>query len=148
MAKSYSLDLREKVAVFVDRGHSRQEAARVFDVSPSFVVKLMARRRATGSLEALPRGGSDGKLAAHRDFLVSAVEGEPDQTMPELAARLLAERGVVAAAASLSRLLIRCGLTRKKRRWLLRNRTAPMLPPSGQPGSSSVSHACERRSGG
>ena len=85
----------------------------MFAVSPSFVVKLMARRRATGSLEALPRGGSDGKLAAHRDFLVSAVEEEPDQTMPELAARLLAARGVVAAPASLSRLLIRCGLTRK-----------------------------------
>ena len=58
MAKSYSLDLREKVAAFVDRGHACREAARVFGVSPSFVVKLMARRRLTGSLSASARGGT------------------------------------------------------------------------------------------
>jgi transposase len=113
MAKSYSFDLREKVAAFVDRGHSRREAGRVFGVSASFVVKLMAKRRASGSLAASARGGTLGKLHAHRDFLIEAIAAKPDQTMPELAALLLAERGVAAAPASLSRLLIRCGLTRK-----------------------------------
>ena len=134
MAKSYSLDLREKVIAFVGRGHSRREAAEVFGVSPSFVVKLMDRLRRTGLADASPRGGSTGKLAAHRDFLVAAIEAKPDRTMPDLAALLLAERGVTAAPASLSRLLIRCGLTRKKRRWLLQNGTARTSPASVGPG--------------
>ena len=134
MAKSYSLDLREKVVAFVERGHSRRKAAEVFGVSPSFVVKLMDRLRRTGSADPSPRGGSAGKLAAHRDFLVAAIKAKPDQTMPDLAALLLVERGVVAAPASLSRLLIRCGLTRKKRRWLLQNGTERTSPPSGGSG--------------
>jgi transposase len=45
---------------------------------------------------------------------VAAVEATPDLTMPELAARLLAERGAVAAEASISRLLCRAGFTYKK----------------------------------
>ena len=134
MAKSYSLDFREKVIAFVERGHSRRQAAEVFGVSPSFVVKLMDRLRRTGAADASPRGGSTGKLAAHRDFLVAAVESKPDQTMPDLAALLLSERGVTAAPASLSRLLIRCGLTRKKRRWLLQSGTARTSPASVGPG--------------
>jgi transposase len=142
MARSYSLDLREKIAAFVDRGRSCREAARVFGVSASFVVKLMAKRRATGSLAASPRGGTLGKLHAHRDFLIDAVATQPDQTMPELAALLLAERGVEAAPATLSRFLIRCGLTRKKRRWLQRSRSGPMSPPSAGSGSRAVSRAC------
>jgi transposase len=48
------------------------------------------------------------------DFLVAAVEDKPDLTMPELAERLLQARGVVAHAASLSRLLCRAGFTYKK----------------------------------
>jgi transposase len=53
-------------------------------------------------------------LSDHRAFLVAAVEATPDLTMPELAARLLAERGVLAAEASISRLLCRAGFTYKK----------------------------------
>lgn len=142
MAKSYSLDLREKAAAFVDRGHACREAARVFGVSPSFVVKLMAKRRATGSLAARPRGGTLGKLHRHRSFLIEAVEAKPDQTMPELAKRLLAERGIEAAPATLSRFLIRCGLTRKKRRCLLQNRSGRTSPPSASSGSNGGSRGC------
>jgi transposase len=142
MARSYSLDLREKTAAFVDRGHSCREAARVFGVSASFVVKLMARWRRTGSLAASRRGGQRGKLDPHRAFLVAAVEAKPDQTMPELAAVLLAERGVAAAPASLSRFLIRIGLTRKKRRCLPPSATGPMSLPSANSGSDDGSRAC------
>ena len=46
-------------------------------------------------------------------FLVQVVEAEPAITMPELAARLLAEHAVVAAPAVLSRLLCRLGFTYK-----------------------------------
>lgn len=53
-------------------------------------------------------------MSDHRAFLVAAVEATPDLTMPEMAARLLTERGVSAAEASISRLLCRAGFTYKK----------------------------------
>lgn len=136
MARTYSMDLREKVAAHVDRGHSCQETARVFGVSASFVIKLMDRRRRTGSLAPAVRGApvGRGKLGPHQDWLMAAVEAEPDVTMPELSARLKAARGVGAAPASLSRFLRRCGLTRKKRRYSRASRTVRTSRPSERPG--------------
>ncbi len=116
MGKSYSSDLRSRVAGFVDAGHSRRQAARHFGVSPSFAVKLALRRRKTGSYaparQGRPAGG--GKLGPHRAFLIERVEKRPDITMPELAAVLEARRGVKASPASLSRVLCKAGFTCKK----------------------------------
>jgi transposase len=56
MTKSYSLDLRRRVARCVEAGHSCHEAARHFEVSVAFVVRLMAAYRATGSLGRQTRG--------------------------------------------------------------------------------------------
>jgi transposase len=55
-----------------------------------------------------------GKLAPYEAFLIQAVETKPDITMPELATRLRENHGVVAAPATLSRLLCRHGFTYKK----------------------------------
>ena len=60
------------------------------------------------------RGGSVGKLAAHKEFLLDRVAAKRDITMPELATALEAEDGTKAAPASLSRFLIRHGLRFKK----------------------------------
>ena len=91
MTKSYSLDLRRRVARFVEAGHSCHEAARHFEVSVAFVVRLMAAYRATGSLAAKPEGGwRYSKLDPHRDFLIRRVTETNDITMPQLAAELLA----------------------------------------------------------
>lgn len=116
MGKSYSLDLRERIVAHVAAGGSRRGAARQFGVSDSCSVKLLARVSRTGSAEPArqgrPPGG--GKLAAHRGFLIEQVEVRPDITMPELAARLEAERGVIASPASLSRVLCEAGFSYKK----------------------------------
>ena len=45
MSKSYSIDLRERVAGFIDKGQSRRAAARHFGVSESFAIKLDQRKR-------------------------------------------------------------------------------------------------------
>ena len=58
MPQTYSVDLRRRIVAFVERGHSRREAARVFDVSPSFVIILMRRYKASGALMGRPRGGA------------------------------------------------------------------------------------------
>jgi hypothetical protein len=54
-----------------------------------------------------------GKLAPYATVLVRTVEAQPDITIPDLAARLWHEHGVIAAPAALSRLLCRRGLIYK-----------------------------------
>jgi transposase len=116
MGHCYSLDLRVRVAAFVEAGHSCRAAARHFDVSDSFAIKLVRRARHLGSptpaRQGRPPGG--GKLGPYETFLIQAVEANPAITMPELAARLLEEHGIVAAPAMLSRFLCRHGFTYKK----------------------------------
>ncbi len=51
---------------------------------------------------------------SYETFLIQTVEAEPAITMPELAARLLNEHGIVAAPAMLSRFPCRRGFTYKK----------------------------------
>ncbi len=116
MGKSYSLDLRERVYGLIEAGHSRRAAARHFAVSPSFAVKLAERVEVTGSARPARQGRppGSGKLAPYRAFLLSCVEARPDITMPELAAALQGEHGVVVHPGSLSRFLRRQGLTYKK----------------------------------
>ena len=135
MAGSYSLDLRERVVAFVEAGHSRHEAGRHFAVSESFARRLVRKVERLGSLapgrQGRPRGS--GKLEPHAAFLIDAVEAEPDITMPELRARLMAAHGLEAAPAELSRWLCRRGFTYKKSpdgggaRTRRRGRGAPQL---------------------
>jgi transposase len=81
----------------------------------SFVVNLMALWRETGSVAPRPAGGRrHGKLDAAEAFLLAAVARAPDITMPELAAALLEEKAIAAAPQSLSRWLIKKGLSFKK----------------------------------
>ena len=126
MGKPYSIDLRERVGAEIASGQSRRAAARRYDVSASFAVKLADRISQTGSAEPArqerPPGG--GKLAPYLAALLEWVEADPDITMPELAAKLEAEKAVKAHPASLSRVLLRAGAA-----W----RLVP-LPAALQPG--------------
>ena len=113
MSKSYSIDLRERVAGFIDKGQSRRAAARHFGVSESFAIKLDQRRVRSGSIapqkQGRPRGS--GKLEVFEAFLIGAVEAKPDITMPELATLLMEAHSVTATSAVLSRFLCRRGFT-------------------------------------
>ena len=114
MPHPLSNDLRERVVAFVEAGHSCNEAARHFDTSVSFAVNLMALLRETGSVEPRPIGGKrHGKLDPAEAFLLAFIERAPDVTMPELAAMLLAEKGIMVAPQSLSRWLIKKGFSYK-----------------------------------
>jgi transposase len=112
--KAYSLDLRRRVVAFVESGHSCRAAARHFDVSVSFVVKLMAAFRSTGSYAPKPEGGwRYSKLDPQRRFLERRVAEKADITMSELAFELAAI-GVRVNPASLSRWFRRNGYRYKK----------------------------------
>ena len=71
-------------------------------------------RRAGAAPQGRPPG--QGKLATYLGFLVELVEAVPDITMPELARALEAEHGVKVDPSSISRALIRAGMTYKKSR--------------------------------
>jgi transposase len=100
----------------------------------------------TGSLapgrQGRPRGG--GKLAAYRDRLIGWVEAEPDISMPELAARLEAECGVVVHPASLSRLLLAAGFTVKEKRCWRTKPLALTLPNGDGHGGADASRGCAK----
>lgn len=114
MPKAYSLDLRERVAGFVDVGHSRRAVAAHFEVSVSFVVRLMKAYQTTGSLCPKPAGGRrHSKLEPHRSYLLNRIAEKADITMPELADEL-SEKGLFVAPSSISRWFIRSGYRFKK----------------------------------
>ncbi len=115
MGKPLSLDIRQRIVAYVEAGHSCRAAAAKFDVSPSFVVKLMQRWRRTGSLEPARQGRPPGgRLLPVHGFLRRTVEARPDITMPELAIALFEAHGVVADPSALSRCLIKLGYSYKK----------------------------------
>jgi transposase len=116
MGRSSSSDLRVRIVGEIERGQSCRAAARRFGVSAATAVRLAHRKARTGSVVPARQGRPPGKgpLSGHVDVLIGWVEAEGDITMPELAARLLAEHGVQAHPASLSRLLLGAGFTVKK----------------------------------
>jgi transposase len=100
---------------YVEAGHSRHEAAARFATSVSFAVNLMQLHGETGSVAPRAIGGRrHGKLDPAEAFLLGLVAKRPDITMPELAAALLEEKAIKAAPQSLSRWLIKKGLSFKK----------------------------------
>ena len=135
MARPYSVDLRERVVRAVEGGASRRAAAAKFEVSISFVVKLMQRWRRRGTVQPERIGGRKrAKLAAHAERVQALLTAEPDLTIGELRRRLAAA-GIAVSRSALGRFLIAAGLTRKKRPSTPPSRTGRTLPPPGALGA-------------
>jgi transposase len=129
------VDLRERVVRAVEGGASRRATAAKFEVSVSFVVKLMQRWRRRGTVQPDRVGGwKRSTLTVHAERVRTLVAAEPDLTIAELRSRLAAE-GTAVSRSSVGRFLIAAGLTRKKRRSMPPSRTARTSPPRGAPGA-------------
>jgi transposase len=116
MAQPLSNDLRLRLVEYVEEGHSRRAAAGRFKTAASSAVNVVKLWKETGSVEPKPRGGfRHGKLKPHREFILGVVAERPDITMPELAAVLLAAKDVKIDPSNLSKFLIGCGLSYKKK---------------------------------
>ena len=126
MARSLSMDLRERVVRAVDAGTSRRAAAARFGVSAASAVRWCALARERGNAAPRPQGGDrrSQTLEAHAGLIDALMAQTPDQTLVELRDRLGA-RGVKTTHTSLWRFFRRHGVTRKKRRPGPRSRTAP-----------------------
>lgn len=124
--KPYSLDLREKIAAAYDRGEGSQpDLAARFDVSLSFIEKLLRRRRQTGSLQAKPHtGGYAPRLdAGGREALRQMLIETNDLTLDELREQVQRRLGVELSSSHLCRIVATLDLPMKKRRSTPRNAT-------------------------
>ena len=127
--QSYSTDLRSRVLAAIDGGSAAKAVAELFQVSVSYIYKALARRAATGEIEARPqRNRQELKLAAHHDAIAAEVACRPDVTLEELRAWLLETYQVTASLGLMHKTLARLGLTLKKNRAGPRSRTGPMSP--------------------
>ena len=86
---AYGIDLRRRVLKACDGGMKLAEVAAKYEVSQSFVEKLLHRRRTTGEIgpKEYKRGPKE-KLKAHEDRLRELVDRQPDITLAELRDRL------------------------------------------------------------
>jgi transposase len=116
--KAYSLDLRTRIVEAVDRQVGSQgEVAALFGVSRTWVKKLLRQRRETGSVAPKPHGGGQPpKLDAKREEAVRVyiVEGKNDASLAEVQTYIARRWKVGVSGATVSRLLARLGLPRKK----------------------------------
>ena len=135
--QSYSTDLRSRVLAAIDGGSAAKAVAELFQVSVSYIYKALARRAATGEIEARPqRNRQELKLAAHHDAIAAEVARRPDVTLEELRAWLLGNHQVAASLGLMHKTLVRLGLTLKKSRAGRKSRIGPMSPsnaPTGAP---------------
>jgi transposase len=116
--KTYSLDLRTRIVEAVDRHVGSQgEVAALFGVSRTFVKKLLRQRRETGSVAPKPHGGGHmPKLDAKKCEAVRSYmrEGKEDASLAEVQRYVRRRWRVGISEATVSRLLARLGLPRKK----------------------------------
>jgi transposase len=115
--KAYSHDLRERLLVACLRPKARlQSVASQFQVSVSFLGKLLHRHRTTGSVAALPRrGGPAPRLdAGGRETLRACLTAQPDATLDELRQHLAAVGGPALCRTSCWNAVQALGWDRKK----------------------------------
>ena len=113
------MDLRERVAAACDSGElTREQIARQFSVSTTFIRRLLARREATGSVSPRPRaGGFESAVDGHaRDTLRELARQQPDATLKELRGRLAERGGPRVCVSRVCQVLAELKLPRKKTR--------------------------------
>jgi transposase len=119
MAKAYAMEFRRAVMRRYEECGSSDQAAEETGCSGSWVRRLVARERATGTLDPLAAKLPDNRVLTDADLarLRDLVAARPDLTLAELAAEL----GGKASVPTVWRATRRLGLTLKK---------SPPGPPS------------------
>ena len=132
--QAYSLDFRQKIVSAYENGvETIVEVADRFEVSPSFIKKMLAQQRLTGSIAPIGhRGGQPRRLSERaRKWLLKTVLAEPDITLADLQQRLDEGKRISVSVPTLSRELRGLNLRRKKNRWLLVKETSESEPGTG-----------------
>jgi transposase len=116
MGKPHPVELRERAVRLVEQGHTHTEAALRLCVSIKFVNDMVRLKRETGSLAPKRQGNPGrGKLTGVQGWVERRIAAQPDLTIDELTAELASRHGVQVHRSSVGRLLLRLGLSHKKR---------------------------------
>ena len=115
MARSYSNDLRARVAAAAGKGKSNRVVADIFGVSASSVSKWSRRYRTTGNADAKQIGGYRRAILADQHSWLHARINEPDSdvTVRGLVAEL-ADQGIIVSYGTLWNFMHREGFSHKK----------------------------------
>jgi transposase len=122
MAKSISVDLRERVCEAISEGLSRHQAAARFKVSASSAIRWQAQKQTSGTVAPARVGGDrrSARIEAEAAFILAQIEARPDITLMELQTKLK-DRGLSVGIGSLWRFFDRRQITFKKRQRMPRN---------------------------
>ena len=136
MARTLSLDLRERILNSYDKGEgTRDEIAHRFQVSLGMVKKLLQQRRHTKCIK--PRHHLAGRkkliVAEHRIAIRQHLKRKPDLTLAELREVL----GLKCTLPAIHYVLVNMGLTYKKRRSVPQSRTGRTSAKHAASGSAS-----------
>ena len=134
--KTISLGLRERILATYDANDdTRETVARRFRVSLGFVKKLLQQRRRIGDVRAQHhRSGCKPRIvASQRQQLRRLLDQKPDLTLKELRAAT----GLACTLPAIHYVLVKLGLTYKKRRSAPASKTGPTSGGRGKLGGDS-----------
>ena len=116
MAKSLSMDLRERLLAGISGGLSGRQAAARFGVSAASASRWRTREREQGDARPRAQGGDrkSHRIEAHKATILSLIEETPDMTIEEMR-HSLSEKGVCFGYGTIRRFFARHNITRKKR---------------------------------
>jgi transposase len=117
MANVLSMDLPVRFKTLMDQGLCAAAAGKMLRVSPATAARWGKKGRGGASLEPHPAGPRKGRgrLAPFMPVCLEPIEQDPDITLAELQAALLAAHDVTASTRGIDALLRRHGSSYKKR---------------------------------
>ncbi len=123
--RAYSEDLRKKIVAAIERGMSKTEAARLFDVSLSSVKRYSRTAREGGSLEPRKSPGRPRKANEKAQVLLEKdVEERPGATISQRRHFLEQIMSMTLSNSTVRRLMKRMGFSQKNGQWGRWNETS------------------------
>ncbi|MDQ5812903.1 MAG: helix-turn-helix domain-containing protein [Actinomycetota bacterium] len=123
--RAYSEDLRKKIVAAIERGMSKAQAARLFDVSLSSVKRYSRTARQGGSLEPRKSPGRPRKADEKAQVLLEKdVEERPSATINQRRRFLEHITATTLSDSTVRRLMKRMGFSQKNGQWGRWNETS------------------------
>jgi transposase len=123
--RAYSEDLRKKIVTAIERGMSKAQAARTFDVSLSSVKRYSRIAREGGSLEPRKSPGRPTKTDQNAQLLLEKdVEERPAATISQRRRFLEHITSTTLSDSTVRRLMTRMGFSQKNGVWGRWNETS------------------------
>ena len=117
MPAAYSIDLRQRIVnAYEAKEGSQRKLAKRFQVSLSFVKRLIRRYRDTGEIQPKSHGGGAIAKITRADLaqINQLVEEQPDALLRELCERWEQKQGIRVSISTMHRKLQQLRLTTKK----------------------------------